>query len=158
MLGEGERIECEFSLSPRYLNFNLLTWSVIGFVVLFLGFIFLPLYFVGVAIFIAGFFHFGLYLRWANMFAFTNKRILIHRGWLSTSMMSIDYSQVTEVEARQGFIEKLMYHSGTLMINTAGSSDQEAVITNIPDPYTLKQQLTDLMEKDEQTFRTSSHN
>lgn len=152
-LGTDERVEWEFSLSARYLNFNLFFWSVIALAILFFGFYSIWLFPVGIVVFFAGFFYFGFYLRWANLFAFTNKRVLIHRGWLSTSMISIDYAQITEVEARQAFSEKIMYNSGTISINTAGSSDQEVTLTGIGDPYGLKTMLSNLMEKDRQADR-----
>ena len=157
-LGEGERIEHEFSLSSRYLNFNLFFWMLVGLVILVFGFSNIIFFVVGVLMFAVAFFHFGFLLRWSNRFAFTNKRVLIHRGWLNTSMMSIDYSQITEIEARQDFTEKLLYKSGSIFLNTAGSSHQEAVITNVGDPYMLKQKLAELMEKDERAMYTGQIN
>ncbi len=141
-LGAGETIEVEFTLSSRYLYFNLIFWMVIGLVLV-------PLWGIGIIIFAIALFYFGFLLRRSNMFAFTNKRILIHRGWLSTSMTSVNYSQITDVEVRQGLAERLLYRSGTLLINTAGSSAYEVTITNVENPYGLKQKLSELVEKDE---------
>jgi len=152
VLGAGESVEWEFSLSPRYLNLNLFFWTFIAVAVLGFGFYHIAFFFAGVTIFFSAFFYFALYLRWANLFAFTNKRILIHRGWLSTSMVSVNYSKITDTEARQSFAERLIYNSGVLLVNTAGSSDQEIVITKVGEPYLLKQKLTELIEKDEHGF------
>lgn len=148
-LGQDERIEWEFTLSSRYLNISLFLWTGISLVIIALGFLNIVFFFAGIAVFAISYFRFGFFLRWSNLFAFTNRRVLVHRGWLSTSMMSIDYSQITEIEARQGFTQRMLYGSGTLMINTAGSSDQEAVIENVQDPYILKQKLAELMKRDE---------
>jgi uncharacterized membrane protein YdbT with pleckstrin-like domain len=156
VLGVGEKVEWEFSLSSRYLNFNIFFWTVIALTVLMFGFYHIAFFIAGIWVFLGGYFYFGLYLRWANSFAFTNKRILIHRGWLSTSMVSVDYSKITDLEVRQSFVERLVYNSGILFVNTAGSTGQEIILSKVGEPYLLKKKLAELMEKDEQTSRTSS--
>src|SRR3989344_9362527 len=141
VLGSEERVEYEFSLSPQYLNVNLGWWFIVGLLTVWI-------YGLGVLIFAAALFYFGFYLRWANHFAITNKRILIHRGWLSTRMTSADFTQITDVEVRQGFTERIMYRSGKLLVNTAGSAAYEIVLPNIGDPYLVKKKLSEAMEKD----------
>ena len=141
VLGVGEQVQYEFSLSPRFININILFWFIVGIATVWF-------YGVGIIIFGIALFYFGFYLRWANHFAITNKRILIHRGWLSTRMTSADFTQITDVEVRQGFTERIMYRSGKLLVNTAGSAAYEIVLPNIGDPYLVKKKLSEAMEKD----------
>jgi len=148
VLGSEERVEYEFSLSPQYLNVNLGWWFIVGLLTVWI-------YGLGVLIFAAALFYFGFYLRWANHFAITNKRILIHRGWLSTSMTSVDFSQITDIEAHQSFSERILYKSGKLLVNTAGSAAHEVVLVNIGNPYAVKQKLAECMERDQQISRST---
>lgn len=150
VLGAGEKVELEFSLSHRYLNINIAFWLILGMAIFLFGGLHPLLFLVGILFFTFGLFYFGFYLRWANHFAVTNRRLLIHRGWLSTRMTSVDYSQVTDVEVYQSFTERMLYNSGRLMVNTAGSAAHEIILNTIGDPYAVKQKLTELMEKDEQ--------
>lgn len=143
-------MEHSFSLGEYYLYLNLGLWG-------FLGLATVPLYGIGVIIFALALFYYGFYLRVANAYAFTNRRILIHRGWLSTSMMSVDYSQVTDVHASENFIERIMLHTGQLHINTAGTAVHEIVLTRVGNPYKLKQKLTELMNRDEAASRAVTH-
>jgi uncharacterized membrane protein YdbT with pleckstrin-like domain len=77
----------------------------------------------------------------ANAYAFTNRRVLIHRGWLSTHLLSIDYLKITDVSVREPLMDRLLTKSGHLSINTAGTSRTEVVLKNIDHPYETKKQL-----------------
>ena len=147
VLSEDERIEYEFSISPRLIYVNLVFWFVVGIATVWI-------YGVGVAVFFVALVYYGWFLRVANAYAFTNKRVLIYRGWLSTNLTSVDFSRITDIEVNQGFSERIMYNVGTIYINTAGAAAHEVVLTRVQDPYGLKQKLADLMEKHE---RESPH-
>lgn len=148
VLTTGEIVEYEFSLSLRYLYINLTFWAIIGLATVWI-------YGLGAVIFLTALFYYGYFLRISNAYAFTNKRILIHRGWLSTSIESIDFSKIVGVNTSQDFVEKIIMGSGRIMIDTAGTNEYEIVLTRIADPYMVKQKLSELMDKDEQAKRAA---
>jgi len=158
ILSPGEEIKFEFSLGKKYLNYIRYGW--IGFGVLFLifGLIFSGspslfgkifssiLIFAGIILFLIGFF-WTWYLKRSNNFAFTQKRILILRGWLSTQLISIDYDKITDIKVEQSFFEKLAFNTGSLIIDTAGTNLPEVILINIEDPYETKKKLDEIREK-----------
>jgi uncharacterized membrane protein YdbT with pleckstrin-like domain len=91
-------------------------------------------------------FYYGFYLRAANAYAFTNARVLVQKGWLSTNMISVDYSKITDVRIKESIIEKLFLGTGTIIINTAGSSASEIIMKSIKSPYELRKKLDSLMD------------
>lgn len=138
ILSNGEKVEYEFSLSNTYRYIGLIFGIIVGLLLLYWNQSY------GVTAIIFFIFYFGFYLKAANAYAFTDKRILIHRGWLSTKLTSVDYKKITDVKAQEPFFTKLFYKAGHLVINTAGSSDSEIILKNIPTPYKLIQKLDEL--------------
>ena len=132
ILGKDETVEYEFSLSSKYTTIWMVFWSLL-FIMTFIG----PFIF---------YFYFKIYLKKANIYGFTNKRILIHKGWLSSNTISIDYSKITDIRVNQSFLEKTLINSGSLYINTAGSGNTEVVLSAIDNPYEVKKILDDLRE------------
>jgi membrane protein YdbS with pleckstrin-like domain len=80
------------------------------------------------------------YLKISNEFVFTEKRILVKRGWLTTRVKSIYYGRITNTSIRQSFIERFI-KSGSLFISTAGSEGYEAKLLHVGRPYELKRDL-----------------
>lgn len=139
-LGKNEDVEFEFSIGNRYRKVCLIIWAIISFPFLFLfGF--------GIIIFLLVLFYYGFYLKVANIYAFTNKRVLIHKGWLSTSMVSIDYSKITDVYIKESFFDKLITHTGSIAINTAGTAVHEVVLRYVESPYEIKKKLDGLKDE-----------
>ncbi|MCL4417347.1 MAG: PH domain-containing protein [Actinobacteria bacterium] len=138
-LSDGERIEYEFSISSRYRKIYLILWGVISIPFLF-GFG------LGIVIFLIALFYYGYYLKVANAFAFTNKRVLAHKGWLSTKMISADYSKITDVFVEEPILDKIITHTGHLALNTAGTGIHEIVLKHIENPYEVKKKLDSLRD------------
>ncbi len=153
VLGKDEHVEHEFSISDKYRKICLIAW-IVFWVVIWGGWLFLLLkvrnpfaIFIFILIFFIGLFYYGFYLKAANAYAFTNKRILIHKGWLSTKLTSIDYSKITDVHTKEPFLDKVIMHVGSITINTAGTSLFEVVLQHIEQPYELKKKLDALKDK-----------
>jgi uncharacterized membrane protein YdbT with pleckstrin-like domain len=137
ILSKDEIVKEEFSISQKYINIWGTFWTII------MGLFTIIL--LGAGALIPAFYYF-FYLKKANVYAFTNKRILIHRGWLSTNLTSIDYAKITDVFVSEGILQKLITKSGTLKINTAGSGGEEVVLNNVANPYKLKKLLDELKD------------
>lgn len=135
ILSKDEEVREEFSISDRYIKI----WGTI------LTIITLPAFMLGIPFIMA--FYFFFYLRKANIYAFTNKRVLIHKGWLSTSLVSIDYHKITDIYVSEGIFQKILTKSGTIAIDTAGTGGEEIVLNNVANPYKLKKLLDELKDK-----------
>ena len=139
-MGADEIVEFEFSIGDRYRKVGLIIWTIISLpLALFAG--------LGFLFFLMALFHFGFYLKVANAYAFTNKRVLIHRGWLSTRITSIDYSKITDVHVYEPFFDRIITHTGNFVINTAGTNVHEVVLQHIEKPYEVKKRLDVIKDK-----------
>ena len=139
VLGADEKVEYEFSVGDRYRKFHLIMWGFISFL-----WCFITSFSTGIFIFLAAWFYYGFYLRISNAYAFTNKRVLIHKGWLSTRAISIDYAKITDIAVKEPFSDRVLTHTGHLTVNTAGTPLSEGVFKHIESPYEVKKHL-DLM-------------
>lgn len=142
ILSDNEKIEHEFSIGQGYIVLGVITSFILATILIFSKIIYL-----GVLIFIFLSFYFLFYLKIANAYALTDKRILIHRGWLSTNTVSIEYSKITDIKIEEPFIYKIFTQTGNIYINTAGSSNTEVVLSHIDNPYNLKRILDNLINK-----------
>lgn len=140
-LNSDEEVLHEFSLGKQYLTLNLIVWSIVSIIFFFLA----PA--LGVFVFLLMLFNYTFYAKVANAFAFTNKRLLKHKGWLSTKLISIDYDKITDVTVNEPFLDRVFTQSGNLIVNTAGSGSQEAVLRHVEKPYELKKKLDSLRSR-----------
>ncbi|HNV96901.1 MAG TPA: PH domain-containing protein [bacterium] len=141
-LSINEKIEHEFSVGLGYIFWGLILAFIFCIILIFSRMIYLGLF-----IFLFLSFYFLFYLKISNAYAFTNKRILIHRGFLSTSVISIEYSKITDIRIYESFIDKTFTQTGSLHINTAGTSKIEVSLYHVDNPYKLKQTLDNLISK-----------
>lgn len=152
-LASNENIEYEFSISKSYRIFNLFLFCLPAIVLAIpvlmynnlLGIIFLATELL-IIIFI-----FGFYLKIANAYALTNKRILIHRGWLSTDTISINYERICNVSVADPFFERILMNSGDLHIDSAAAPHQEIILKHIDSPYQTAKKLEEIRAKIEPT-------
>ena len=141
ILTSTEEIKYEFSIGKRYLKIRLITGYTLGVILLFL----LPL--LGFILILIFYLYYGFYLKKANRYIFTNKRVLIRRGWLSTKLISIDFNKITDIEVQEPFFEKLFYKTGTISLNTAGTSLREVILERIENPYKVRKKLDALKDQ-----------
>lgn len=138
-LSDTEKVEYAFSLGERYKKVSLICWGIVSVpLLLLLG--------LGLFTFAFAFVYYRYYLPAAHAYAFTNKRVLIRRGWLSVRTISIDYERITDLQVMEPFFEKILFHCGSIAINTAGSNGNEVVLVHIQDPYEVKKQLNMIRE------------
>ena len=77
----------------------------------------------------------------ANAYALTDRRMLVHKGWLSTSTISIEYKNITDITVDEPFLERLITKTGSLSVNTAGSGIKEVVLRHITTPYEVRKKI-----------------
>lgn len=137
VLSTGENLKYEFSVSDSFLKFALIANILFSIPFMFLGGI--GFIWLGISLFVCLY-----YMKVANAYAFTDKRVLIHTGWLNTNLTSVDFNKITDVYVRQRFLDKLIIKSGDLAINTAGTNHKEIILKNIANPYEVKKILDSL--------------
>ena len=134
-LGPDEEVKYEFSIGKKYRYLGLFSIGLLGLLIS-IGVVWL-----GIIIILFGLFYFGWYLKVANAYAFTDKRVLIHRGWLSTKLISVDYDKITDVSVEEPFLDRLITKTGHLSVNTAGTTFHEVILKHIQKPYEIKKRL-----------------
>lgn len=132
VLSPGEEIKFEFGIGKNYIIITTILTILLGIILLAFG---------GFLIILFGIFGYW-YMQIAHKFAFTNKRVLIHNGWLSTSLISIDYDKITDVVIIEPFWKKIIYGIGDMAIRTA--STENAILDRIDQPYEVKKILDTL--------------
>lgn len=137
-LSNQEEVQYEFSLGKRYRIGMFLFFGIISILICFLK------VWLGIIALLAVATYYLWYLKTANAYALTNKRVLIHKGWLSTKMISVDYDKITNVTVDEPFVSKIFFKTGSLVIDTAGTGGKEIVLKNIEQPYEVKRKLDDL--------------
>lgn len=158
IINPEEKIEFEFTLGKKYLEAIKYGWFSFALFVFFVSVLFLKnpskvFNFIGYFFFILGWilvaisFFWPWYLRKSNNFAFTSKRILVLRGWLSKQLISIDFDKITDIKIEQKFFEKMAFNTGTLIIDTAGTPFPEVIIEKIEDPFAIKAKLDEIKNK-----------
>jgi hypothetical protein len=147
-LNEDEKIIREFSIGNRYLRWRF--WlSGILFTLLMIWLLFFP--FVGIPIILLVWawcwFFYRFYLPPARAYALTDKRILIHRGWLSTNATSIRYGSVVEISVREPFLARKFTGTGDISIKTSGRGHigplgkHDIYLTHVDTPYEIKKAI-----------------
>jgi uncharacterized membrane protein YdbT with pleckstrin-like domain len=96
------------------------------------------------------------YLRISNEFVFSDKRILVKTGWISTKMISINYNRMTDAQITQSFIDRLL-GIGTLAISTAGSEGYRVSLSHISKPHDKKKLLHELKEEYRSNYQASDN-
>ena len=138
VLRDDEVVKYEFSIGKRYRNFYLILFSLFGL------FFMAGSFSTGVIILLGVFFYFSFYIKVSNAYALTDKRILVHKGWLSTNAISVEYENITDITVQEPFFERLITKSGSLAINTAGTSTKEVVLKHITTPYEVRKKLDEI--------------
>jgi len=142
VLSEDEKIVHEFGISNNYIMLGMTISIVIGlFAMWFFGRTWISL-----VIFSSLFFYFAFYLKAARAYALTNKRVVIHTGWLSHKTTSLDYEKITDITVEQGFLERKLLKIGGISVHTADAGQKDKKMDHIDDPYGLKKKL-DVLRK-----------
>ena len=149
MIGEGEHVVFEFTIGARWRKLQIATISLplLASVIVLGSFAgFGSLWFgvalgVWLAISASLFAYYQYYIPASNAYALTNKRIVIHLGWLNTHTTTIEYGKITDVSITQSFLDRLLTNTGGIHINTAGTSGHEVVLTHIENPFEIKRKL-----------------
>ena len=86
--------------------------------------------------------------RYSCFYTLTNKKAISKVGLIRRDERSAPISKITDTRVSQGVWQRLLGY-GNVQISTAGSSGYEVNFININNPYYVKTQIDDLIEKHE---------
>lgn len=94
----------------------------------------------------------------AHRYLLTTRRVIIKKGFFAVQLTSALFDKITHIEVDQSFIDKVVYHHGTIVINTAGMNKGEITLTYVDYPIELKNLLERLINRERERFgiRTGS--
>lgn len=68
----------------------------------------------------------------------------MHKGWLSTHLISIDYDKITDIRISEPILDRLITKTGNLVIETAGTGLHGVVLIHLEKPYEIKKKLDEI--------------
>ena len=153
-LVEHEQVRHEFSVGEGFKNLGIavsIVATIIA-VLIMIGLLALmdwpiwPAAVIGILMLVSLVTYFWFYLPIANAFALTDRRVIAHRGWLSTSAVTVDYAKITDVSVRDPMLERWLTNTGYVVINTAGGDQEEIVLSHVTRPFEIKKILDQLKD------------
>lgn len=91
----------------------------------------------------------GIWFYLNYQFILTNHRIIEVQGVISKRTISSNFVSITDIIVKQDPVERFIFNTGTIYINTAGSPQAEIILLGIDNPYLYKQKIRDLAEKNQ---------
>lgn len=88
----------------------------------------------------------------ANRYLLTTRRVIIKKGLLSVRLTATLYDKITHLEVDQTFVDRLFFHHGSIIINTAGVTKGEIVLKYVDYPLELKNLLERLINREREQF------
>ena len=80
----------------------------------------------------------AIYRKLTLRYLVTDKRVIVKKGLIGQSTVSADYSKITDITVQQGILGRLILHTGTIVVNTAGTDLGEVTIKWVEDPFKAK--------------------
>lgn len=93
-----------------------------------------------------------MHLYHANRYLLTTRRVIIKKGLLSVKLMAALFDKITHLEVDQSFVDRILLHHGTIIINTAGLNKGEMVMRFVDYPLELKNLLERLINREREQF------
>lgn len=88
----------------------------------------------------------------ANRYLLTTRRVIIKKGVFGVKITAALFDKITNLEVIQSFVDRLLLHHGTIMINTAGMNKGEISLKYVDYPLELKNLLERLINREREQF------
>lgn len=88
----------------------------------------------------------------ANRYLLTTRRVIIKKGLFAVQLTSALYDKVTHIEVIQSFTDKLFYHHGKVVVNTAGANKDEIVLKFVGYPVEFKNLLERMINREREQY------
>lgn len=93
-----------------------------------------------------------MHLYHANRYLLTTRRIIIKKGLFSVKLTAALFDKITHLEVDQSFVDRLLMHHGTIIVNTAGLNKGEISLKFVDYPLELKNLLERLINREREQF------
>lgn len=88
----------------------------------------------------------------SNRYLLTTRRVVIKKGIFGVKLTAALFDKITNLEVSQSFIDRLLLHHGTILINTAGMNKGEISLKFVDYPMELKNLLERLINREREQF------
>lgn len=88
----------------------------------------------------------------SNRYLLTTRRVVIKKGVFGVKISATLYDKITHLEVDQSFIDRLLLHHGSIIINTAGMNKGEINLKFVEYPLELKNLLERLINREREQF------
>lgn len=92
----------------------------------------------------------------ANRYLFTTKRVIIKKGIFGVKLTAALFDKITHLEVEQSFIDRLLLHHGSLIVNTAGLNKDEIILKYVDYPLEVKNLLERLINREREQLGMKS--
>lgn len=130
-LSPGEKVVKVFDYATSQFIWDIV-WGVLLIPVFLIGFILIAI---------------SLYRKFTLKYLVTDKRVIVKKGLIGQSTVSADYSKITDVTVQQGILGRLILHTGTIVLNTAGTDTGEIILKWVQDPFEAKNTIYTQLHK-----------
>lgn len=160
-LAEDEELILATSFGSAYLRSRLITaiiWPGIVPIIFGLGLAYFLKFNLGVGLLVGMVFSIFLailktiYLYHSNRYLLTTRRVMIKKGLITVKLTAALYDKITHIEVEQNFVDKLLMHHGTVIINTAGMNKGEITLSFIDYPIEFKNLLERMINREREQF------
>lgn len=93
-----------------------------------------------------------LHIYHANRYLLTTRRVIIKQGLFSVKLTAALYDKITHLEVDQSFMDRLFFHHGHIIINTAGMNKGEIKLNYVDYPMELKNLLERLINREREQY------
>ncbi|MBI2600283.1 PH domain-containing protein [Candidatus Daviesbacteria bacterium] len=93
-----------------------------------------------------------MHLYHSNRYLLTTRRIIIKKGIFGVKLTAALFDKITHLEVDQSFMDRLLLHHGTIIINTAGGNKDEISLKYVDYPMELKNLLERLINREREQF------
>lgn len=88
----------------------------------------------------------------SNRYLLTTRRVIIKKGIFGVKLTATLFDKITHLEVDQSFVDRLLLHHGTIIINTAGMNKGEISLKFVDYPLELKNLLERLINREREQF------
>ena len=88
----------------------------------------------------------------SNRYLLTTRRVVIKKGVFGVKLSATLFDKITHLEVDQSFLDRLLLHHGSIIINTAGMTSGEINLKYVDYPMELKNLLERLINREREQF------
>ena len=93
-----------------------------------------------------------MHLYHSNRYLLTTRRVVIKKGVFGVKISATLYDKITHLEVDQSFVDRILLHHGSIVINTAGVNKGEINLKFVDYPLELKNLLERLINREREQF------